>query len=52
MMLICTEMLSIVEETLLVKMYYKNSESAVAPLRAYRFMKGMRDGKEALNKSM
>lgn len=50
-------MLSIVEKALLVKLYYKNSESAIAALRAYRYMKGMRDSKgpitsSALNKMM
>ncbi|GIY88279.1 hypothetical protein CEXT_581041 [Caerostris extrusa] len=38
-------MLSIVEKALLVKLYYKNSESAIAVLRAYRYIKGMRDSK-------
>ncbi|GIX73317.1 hypothetical protein CDAR_243321 [Caerostris darwini] len=38
-------MLSIVEKALLVKLYYKNSESAIAALRAYRYMKGMRESK-------
>ncbi|GFX43201.1 hypothetical protein TNCV_2389091 [Trichonephila clavipes] len=50
-------MLSIVEKALLVKLYYKNSEIAVAALRAYRYLKGMRDSKGlityyALNKMM
>lgn len=50
-------MLPIVEKALLVKLYYKNSESAIAALRAYRYMKGMRDSKgpitsSALNKMM
>ncbi|KAG8180252.1 hypothetical protein JTE90_011167 [Oedothorax gibbosus] len=49
-------MQSIVEKALLVKLYYKNSESAIAALRAYRYMKGMRDSKgpitsSALNKN-
>ncbi|GFU66477.1 hypothetical protein TNCV_3807201 [Trichonephila clavipes] len=53
--LVCIEMLSIVEKALLVKLYYKNSEIAVAALRAYRYLKGMRDSKglitySALNK--
>ncbi|GIX68673.1 hypothetical protein CEXT_801721 [Caerostris extrusa] len=43
--LVCIEMLSIVGKALLVKLYYKNSESAIAALRAYRYMKGMRDSK-------
>ncbi|GIY24947.1 transposable element tc3 transposase [Caerostris darwini] len=38
-------MLSIVEKALLVKLYYKNSESTIATLRAYRYMKDMRDSK-------
>ncbi|GIY36584.1 transposable element tc3 transposase [Caerostris darwini] len=38
-------MLSMVEKGLLVKLCYKNSESAIAALRAYRYMKGMRDSK-------
>ena len=50
-------MLSIVEKALLVKLFYKNSESAIATLLAYPFMKVTRDGKEpitssALNKMM
>ncbi|GFY38602.1 transposable element tc3 transposase [Trichonephila inaurata madagascariensis] len=50
-------MLSIVEKALLVKLYYKNSESAIAAFRAYRYMKGMRDSKgpitsSSLNKMM
>ncbi|GFY42685.1 hypothetical protein TNIN_219881 [Trichonephila inaurata madagascariensis] len=49
--------MSIVEKTLLVKLYYRNLESAIATLRAYRYMKGMRDSKgsvtsSALNKMM
>ncbi len=47
----------IVEKALLVKLYYKNSESTITALRAYRYMKGMRDSKglitsSALNKMM
>ena len=42
---------------LLIKPHHKNSKSAFAALRAYSFMKGMRDGKgpitsSALNKMM
>ncbi|GIY95507.1 transposable element tc3 transposase [Caerostris extrusa] len=44
-------MLSIVEKALLVKLYYKNSESAIAALRAYRYMKGMRDSKGPITSS-
>ncbi|GIX93789.1 hypothetical protein CDAR_606491 [Caerostris darwini] len=44
-------MLSIVEKALLVKFYYKNSESAIAALRAYRYMKGMRDSKGPITSS-
>ncbi|GIY79384.1 transposable element tc3 transposase [Caerostris darwini] len=44
-------MLSIVEKALLVKRYYKNSESAIAALRAYRYMKGMRDSKGPITSS-
>ncbi|GIY19932.1 hypothetical protein CDAR_440861 [Caerostris darwini] len=36
---LCIEMLSIVEKALLVKLYYKNSESAIAALRAYAIAK-------------
>ncbi|GFY46966.1 hypothetical protein TNIN_77381 [Trichonephila inaurata madagascariensis] len=50
-------MLFTVEKALLVKLYYKNSESAFVALQAYRYMKGMRDSKgpitsSALNKIM
>lgn len=38
-------MLSLVEQTLLVKLQYKDSESSSAALRAYRCMHGVRDGK-------
>ena len=38
-------MLSIVEKALLVTPYYKNSESGIAALGGYRFMKSIRDGK-------
>ena len=38
-MVICNEMLSIVEKALFVKLNYKNSESAFGALRACRFMK-------------
>ncbi|GIY86625.1 hypothetical protein CEXT_510401 [Caerostris extrusa] len=48
---VCIEMLSIVEKALLVKLYYKNSESAIAALRAYRYMKGMRDSKGPITSS-
>ncbi|GIY29242.1 hypothetical protein CDAR_206691 [Caerostris darwini] len=41
----------IVEKALLVKLYYKNSESAIAALRAYRYMKGMRDSKGPITSS-
>ena len=56
-MFLCIKMLSIVEKALFVKLYYKNSESVIAVLRAYRFMHGIRDGKgpitfSALNKVM
>ena len=56
-MLICIEVLSIVERALLVKLRYKSSESAIAALQAYRFTKDMRDCKgpitsSALNKMM
>ncbi|GIY96926.1 hypothetical protein CEXT_473901 [Caerostris extrusa] len=44
-------MLSIVEKALLVKLYYKNSESAIAALRAYRYMKGMRNSKGSITSS-
>ncbi|GIY43849.1 hypothetical protein CEXT_69651 [Caerostris extrusa] len=44
-------MLPIVEKALLVKLYYKNSESAIAALRAYRYMKGMRDSKGPITSS-
>ncbi|GIX89867.1 hypothetical protein CEXT_579431 [Caerostris extrusa] len=44
-------MLSIVEKALLVKLYYKNSESAISALRAYRYMKGMRDSKGPITSS-
>ncbi|GIY72215.1 transposable element tc3 transposase [Caerostris darwini] len=44
-------MLSIVEKALLVKLYYKNSESAIAALRAYHYMKGMRDSKGPITAS-
>ncbi|GIX73630.1 hypothetical protein CDAR_171821 [Caerostris darwini] len=44
-------MLSIVEKALLVKLYYKNSESAIVELRAYRYMKGMRDSKGPITSS-
>ncbi|GFR11448.1 transposable element tc3 transposase [Trichonephila clavata] len=47
----------IVETTLLVKLYYKDSENTIVALRAYRYMKGMRDSKgpitsSALNRMM
>ncbi|GFU55922.1 transposable element tc3 transposase [Trichonephila clavipes] len=50
-------MVSIVEKFLLVKLYYKHSESVIAALRAYDYMKSMRDSKglitySALNKMM
>ncbi|GIY19826.1 hypothetical protein CDAR_244221 [Caerostris darwini] len=35
----------------IVKLYYKNSESAIAALRAYRYMKGMRDSKGPITSS-
>ncbi|GIX78558.1 glycine receptor subunit alphaZ1 [Caerostris darwini] len=44
-------MLSIVEKAFLVKLYYKNSESAIAALLAYRYMKGMRDSKGPITSS-
>ncbi|GIY13728.1 transposable element tc3 transposase [Caerostris darwini] len=44
-------MLSIVEKALLVKLYYKNSESGIAAMRAYRYMKGMRDSKGPITSS-
>ncbi|GIY94153.1 hypothetical protein CEXT_299341 [Caerostris extrusa] len=45
-------MLSIVEKALLVKLYYKNSESAIAALRSYCYMKGMRDSKGPIKSSL
>lgn len=39
------EMPSLREQTLLVKLQYKNAESSSAALRAYRCMHGVRDGK-------
>ena len=47
-MLIFIEMLCIVEKAVLVKMYFMNSESAIATLQEYRFMKSMRDGKRSI----
>ena len=44
-------MLSIVEKALLVKLYFKNSESAIETLKACRFMKGMSDSKGPLTSS-
>ncbi|GIY95006.1 hypothetical protein CEXT_646551 [Caerostris extrusa] len=41
-------MLSIVEKALLIKLYYNNSK---VPLRAYRYMKGMRDSKGPITSS-
>ena len=40
-MLICIGMLSVVEKALLVELYYKNSESAIAAMQAYHFMRDM-----------
>ena len=47
-MLICIEMLSIVEKALLVKLYYKNSENDISSFRESRFLKGMRDDKGSI----
>ncbi|GFX94697.1 uncharacterized protein TNCV_4799741 [Trichonephila clavipes] len=44
-------MLYIVEKALLVKLYYNNSESAIATLQPYRYMKGMRDSKGRITPS-
>ncbi|GFT14260.1 hypothetical protein TNCV_4591151 [Trichonephila clavipes] len=44
-------MLSIVEKALLFKLSYKNSERAIAVLRAYRYVKCMRDSKEPITYS-
>ncbi|GFY59728.1 hypothetical protein TNIN_382781 [Trichonephila inaurata madagascariensis] len=45
-------MLSVVEKTLLVKLYYRNSQSAITALLAYDYMKGMSITSSALNKTM
>ena len=50
-MLICIEVLSVVEKALFVTLRYKNSESAIMVSRTYRFMKGMRDGKGLITSS-
>ena len=44
-------MLSVVEKALLIKLYYKNAESATAALRAYRSMKGKRSRKGPITPS-
>ncbi|GFX11050.1 hypothetical protein TNCV_2246271 [Trichonephila clavipes] len=44
-------MMSIVEKALLVKLYYKNSESAIVAMRAYHYLKGMRDSKGPITSS-
>ncbi|GFY45088.1 hypothetical protein TNIN_139211 [Trichonephila inaurata madagascariensis] len=44
-------MLSKIEKALLVKLYYRNSESAIAELRVFRYMKGMRDRKGLITSS-